>query len=92
MRFAGHAKNRKRARYAVKRLKTISGRLQREIQRKMSFDQLHKYHDVFALYQRMLNQKRGDKNKLYSLHESHGSRCIRTDTTSVKTRACYWYC
>lgn len=70
-RFAAHPKNRKRARYAVKRLKTISGRLLREIQRKMTWEQLEYYREKFALYLRMLNQKRGDKNKLYSLHESH---------------------
>jgi IS5 family transposase len=70
-RFATHPKNRKRARRAVKRLKTISGRLLRAIQRKMTLEQLETYRERFALYQRMLNQKRGDKNKLYSLHESH---------------------
>ena len=70
-RFATHPKNRKRARRAVKRLKTISGRLLRAIQRKMTVEQLETYRERFALYQRMLNQKRGDKNKLYSLHESH---------------------
>ena len=37
-RFATHPKNRKRARYAVRRLKAISGRLLREIQRKMTND------------------------------------------------------
>ena len=71
VRFATHPKNRKRARYAVKRLKTISGRLLREIQRKMTLDQLEHFIDRFDLYQRMLDQKRGDKNKLYSLHEPH---------------------
>ena len=70
-RFAGHPKNRKRARHAVKRLKTISGRLLREIQRKMTLEQLHRYSEQLSLYLRMLLQKRGDKNKLYSLHESH---------------------
>ena len=70
-RFATHPKNRKRARRAVKRLKTISGRLLRAIQRKMTLVQLETYRERFALYQRMLNQKRGDKNKLYSLHEPH---------------------
>jgi IS5 family transposase len=35
-RFATHPKNRKKARHAVRRLKTISGRLQREILRRMS--------------------------------------------------------
>lgn len=70
-RFATHPKNRKRARYAVKRLKTIGGRLLREIQRKMSSEQLEDYNEQFALYQRMFDQKRGSKNKLYSLHEPH---------------------
>lgn len=70
-RFASHPKNRKRARHAVKRLRTISGRLLREIQRKMTLEQLHIYSERLALYLRMLLQKRGSKNKLYSLHEHH---------------------
>ena len=70
-RFANHPQNRKKARRAVKRLKTISGRLLREIQRKMTPEQLLIYAEQFALFQRMLDQKRGDKNKLYSLHEPH---------------------
>ncbi len=70
-RFATHPRNRKKARKAVKRLKTISGRLLREIQRKMTGEQQKFYAEKFALYQRMLNQKRADKNKLYSLHEPH---------------------
>jgi IS5 family transposase len=70
-RFATHPKNRRRARYAVKRLKTISGRLLREIERKMRVDQLQSHVDQLSLYQRMLSQKRQDKNKLYSLHEPH---------------------
>lgn len=70
-RFATHPKNRKKARKAVRRLKTISGRLLRECQRKMTPEQLDRYAEKFALYTRMLLQKRGDKNKLYSLHESH---------------------
>jgi IS5 family transposase len=70
-RFAMHPKNRKKARKSVKRLKTISGRLLRELQRKMTPEQLVYQADRFALYRRMLSQKRGDKNKLYSLHEPH---------------------
>ncbi len=70
-RFASHPKNRKKARQAVKRLKTISGRLLREIQRKMTEEELERHAEKLALYQRMLGQKRGDKNKLYSLHEPH---------------------
>lgn len=70
-RFGTHPKNRKKSRYAVRRLKTISGRLLREIQRKMTLEQLHCYNEKLALYLRMLLQKRGGKNKLYSLHEPH---------------------
>lgn len=70
-RFATHPKSRKKARKAIKRLKTVSGRLLREIRRKMAVEQQEHYTERFALYQRMLNQKRGDKNKLYSLHEPH---------------------
>ena len=70
-RFATHPKNRKKSRKAVKRLKTISGRLMRAIQRQMSVEQCDDYADQLALFQRMLEQKRSDKNKLYSLHEPH---------------------
>lgn len=70
-RFATHPKNRRKAHKAVKRLKTISGRLLRELQRKMTPEQLAYHADRFALYQRMLSQERSDKNKLYSLHEPH---------------------
>jgi len=70
-RFANHPKNSKKARHAVRRLNTISGRLQREILRKMRAEQRQQYAEKMALYHRMLKQKRGDKNKLYSLHESH---------------------
>ena len=69
--FSGSSKQRKQSRNAVKRLKTISGRLLREIQRKMSAEALENHSKQFSLYQRMLDQKRGDKNKLYSLHEPH---------------------
>ena len=70
-RFASHPRNRKKARRAVKRLKTISGRLLREIQRQMNEAQQQKHQKTLSLYQRVLKQKRGDKNKIYSLHEPH---------------------
>ena len=70
-RFTTHPKNRKKARAAVKRLKTISGRLLRELQPQMTPVQVEHYAQKTALYQRMLEQKRGDKNKLYCLHEPH---------------------
>ena len=48
-RFATHPKNRKKARYAMKRLKTISGRLLRELQRKMTPKQLEHYSQPMVL-------------------------------------------
>ena len=70
-RFAGHPRNRAKARKAVKRLKTIAGRLVRELERKLPLDVLENLAEDFALFHRGLNQKRGDKHKLYSLHEPH---------------------
>lgn len=70
-RFASHPRNRKKARRAVKRLKTISGRLLREIQRQLNEAQQQKHQKTLRLYQRVLKQKRSDKNKIYSLHEPH---------------------
>ncbi len=63
-RFANHPRNRKKARRAVKRLKTIAGRLMNEAQQE-------KHQKTFNFYQRVLKQKRSDKNKIYSLHEPH---------------------
>ena len=47
-RFANHPKNRKKARRAVKRLKTIGGRLLHEIQRQMTPEQFLIYAEQFA--------------------------------------------
>jgi len=70
-RFAGHPRNRVKARKAVKRLKTIAGRLVRELERKLPAEVLEEQAEMFALFHRGLRQKRGDKNKLYSLHAPH---------------------
>jgi IS5 family transposase len=70
-RFSSHPRNRKKARRAVKGLKTIAGRILREIQRQMNETQQQKHQETLSLYQRVLKQKRGDKNKIYSLHEPH---------------------
>lgn len=71
LRFEHHPKNRLKAKRARKRLNTIAGRLLRELQRKLSPERLSFYAGRFALYERVLEQKRYDKNKIYSLHEPH---------------------
>lgn len=70
-RFAGHPKNLAKARKAVKRLKTIAGRLVRDIERKLPADILQASQERFTQFHRALQQKRGHKQKIYSLHEPH---------------------
>ena len=57
------------ARKANKKIQIIAGRLLRDISRKLPLDRLGKYLPDLKLYQAVLSQKRGDSNKIYSLHE-----------------------
>jgi IS5 family transposase len=65
-RFRNHPKNGAKARKADKKVKTIAGRLVRELQRKLPAEN---YKTDLELFERVLLQKRQDKNKVYSLHE-----------------------
>ncbi|NLJ39772.1 MAG: IS5 family transposase [Candidatus Atribacteria bacterium] len=68
-RFRKHPKSRKKAHAAARKIKTIAGRLVRELDRKLP-DELHaQYNDQLKLFKKILAQKRGSKNKIYSLHE-----------------------
>ena len=71
-RFRNHPKNGKKARRADRKVKTIAGRLVRELIRKLSPGQ---YAAELALFGRVLDQKLKDKNKVYSLHEPE-VKCI----------------
>lgn len=68
-RFAHHPKNHKKAQAAKRKLKTIAGRLIRELERKLPEGQLAGYQDKLALFAQVLNQQKNDKHKIYSLHE-----------------------
>jgi transposase, IS5 family len=59
----------KAARKADRKIKIIAGRLVRELARKLPLDSLGMYLPALKLYQRVLSQKRGDSDKIYSLHE-----------------------
>ena len=59
----------KAARKANKKVQIIAGRLVREIARKLPLASLGLYLTSLKLYQRVLSQKRGDSNKIYSLHQ-----------------------
>ena len=69
--FGKSSKQKKNAKKATKRLKSIARRLYKEVRSQLSEEDERKYEEEFKLYERMLRQKRKDKNKLYSLHEPH---------------------
>lgn len=68
-RFSRHPKNHKKARAAQRKLKTIAGRLVREIERKLPASSLGRYSQEISIFQRILEQEQNSKNKIYSIHE-----------------------
>jgi len=70
-----HVKRRTKAKKALKRLRTIAGILLRELTRKLPEAVLAEQAETFALYQRVIDQRRTTKNKVYSLHE-HDVYCV----------------
>lgn len=74
-RFAHHPKRKKEARAALRKLKTIAGRLVRELERTLDADALKRYENQLINCNKIVAQKRFDKNKIYSLHEPE-TACI----------------
>ncbi len=74
-RFRKNKNGMAKARKASKKVKTIAGRLVRELERKLSAEALANYATELALFTKVLLQKRSDSNKIYSLHEPH-TLCI----------------
>lgn len=70
-----HPKRAKKAKKAQSKLRTIAGRLVRELGRKLSAAALAGYREELELYERVLAQERGDRDKIYSLHKPH-TACI----------------
>ncbi len=68
-RFKKKKNGAREARKANKKIQIIAGRLLRDIARKLPLESLGKYLPDLKLYQTVLSQKRGDSNKIYSLHE-----------------------
>jgi IS5 family transposase len=75
-----HPKRRKKARAAQRKLKTIAGRLVRELERKLPKGT---YQKELALFKRVLSQSRTSKDKVYSLHEPE-VYCIAKGKASKK--------
>lgn len=58
-----------KARAASRKVKTISGRLVRELERKLTPTGIEKWGMELSLFNKVLLQKRSHSNKIYSLHE-----------------------
>jgi len=63
-----HARQYKRAKRQLRKLKTYLGRVTRDIERKLQPEQLGEFDKLLKLSHRLLLQQRHDKNKLYSIH------------------------
>lgn len=74
-RFHSHPKRKKKAKAAMRKIKTIAGRQVRDIERKFSPSQQQEYERLFVILNKILVQEKTDKNKVYSIHEPEVS-CI----------------
>jgi IS5 family transposase len=68
-RFRHHPRNKKKALAAQRKLRTIAGRLLRELERKLDERLLEKHAAFMEVAYKVLGQQRGDREKVYSLHE-----------------------
>lgn len=66
-RFRNHPKNKKKAYKADRKVKTIAGRLVRELERKLTSES--PYFTDLELFRQVLLQTRKSTHKIYSLHE-----------------------
>ena len=68
-RFRHHPMNYKKAARAVRKLKTIAGRLIRDLERKLSVDAYTRHLAQLRIFKQVLPQEKNSSNKIYSLHE-----------------------
>lgn len=68
-------RQRRKTKKTTRRVRTMAGALIRDLQRKLSSAALDRHREQLKLFQRVHDQKRTDKNKIYSLHEP-GVLCI----------------
>lgn len=66
-RFRNHPKNRNKALKADRKLRTIAGRLVRELKRNLGDN--HDYDRLLGIFEAILSQKRNSRKKIYSIHE-----------------------
>jgi IS5 family transposase len=66
LRFSRSKQQLKQARKALRKLKTIAGRLVRDVSRNL---QHNTYNVTIEIFNKILAQQKHDKNKIYSIHE-----------------------
>lgn len=66
-RFRNHPKNRDKAVRADRKLRTIAGRLVRELKRNLPEN--HGYARLIGIFESILSQRRDSRKKIYSIHE-----------------------
>lgn len=64
-----HPKRRIKARKAQQKLRTLAGRQLRELERNLDQEATNQYANDLKLYRRVIQQRKDDKNKIYSLHK-----------------------
>lgn len=75
VRFRTHPKRKKHANAAARKIKTIAGRLVRELTREFTEQQLCEYQKLLSIFNQILTQTKTSKNKIYSIHEPN-VKCI----------------
>jgi transposase, IS5 family len=68
LRFSHHPARRKEANKARKKIKTIAGRLVRDVMRKLKQEHLPLYQQQLDTFRQVLLQVKDSKDKIYSLH------------------------
>ena len=68
-RFRNHPKNYTKAVKAQRKLKTIAGRLMRDVERKLSAAAFSRYVGLFKIFERVMCQGKNSSDKVYSIHE-----------------------
>lgn len=82
-RFRTHPRRKKKANAAARKIHTLAGRIVRDIERKLTKEQLIKYAGELHIFNLILQQKKGGKNKIYSIHEPD-VKCIAKGKESKK--------
>ena len=74
-RFHTHPRRRKKALAAQRRIKTISAKILRDLERRLTVQQQEKYREKLNLFHSILAQQKNSAHKIYSIYQPH-VKCI----------------